>query len=183
MRQWRMLALMTAGGLLAIVGQAGAQSPSGPSDSGLLPEPAPSAPFGPPPGPTYPLPTGPMGGGLVPGPISPYATPSVPLEAVTLPSNSPGAFVENPFLPEKHLYLHVGGYGLQLGAVAPIPVSNNAAGVPNYTYDGISPRMNWGVIGTLGCLVDNQQFEVTGFYLPEATSRGGINAPGTLNAP
>ena len=183
MRQWRMLALMTAGGLLAIVGQAGAQSPSGPSDPGLLPEPAPSAPFGPPPGPTYPLPTGPMGGGLVPGPISPYATPSVPLEAVTLPSNSPGAFVENPFLPEKHLYLHVGGYGLQLGSVAPIPVSNNAAGVPNYTYDGISPRMNWGVIGTLGCLVDNQQFEVTGFYLPEATSRGGINAPGTLNAP
>lgn len=184
MRHWRMLALMSAGGLLAIVGQAGAQSPTGPSDPGLLPEPAPAAPsFGPPPGPTYPLPTGPMGGGLVPGPISPYATPSVPLEAVTLPSNSPGAFVENPFLPEKHLYMHVGAYGLQLGSVAPIAVSNNAAGVPNYTYDGISPRMNWGVTGTLGCLVDNQQFEVTGFYLPEATSRGGINAPGSLNAP
>jgi len=184
MRHSRVLAFFAASGLLAIAGQAIAQSPSIDSGGIVLPEPVPAAPsFGPPPRPTYPLPTGPMGGGLVPGPISPYSNPSVPLEAVTLPSNSPGAFVENPFLPEKHLFMHIGAYALQLGSVAPIPVSTDAAGVPNYTYDGISPRMNWGFIGTLGCLVDNQQFEVTGFYLPEMTSRGGVAASGSLNAP
>jgi hypothetical protein len=43
--------------------------------------------------------------------------------------------------------------------------------------------MNWGVIGTLGCLIDNQQFELTGFYLPEKTSSASITSAGQLNVP
>ena len=188
MRQWRAWAAMTVIGLLGHGSSVGAQSLPAGAPPGMIPEPVPS-------GPAYPPPGYGGGGGLVPGPISPYAAPPGPDGGVSLPANSPGAFIENPYEQEKRIFVHIGALGLQLGSVAPIPLSYNVPGnvdngtpipydaTPNYSYNVISPNMNWGVIGTLGCLIDNQQFEVTGFYLPEKTSSASITSAGQLNVP
>ena len=138
---------------------------------------------------------GPGMGGMVSGPISPYAAPAGPPDPLSLPADSPGAFIEEGYDIEKAVFFHVGAMGLQMQKVPSNYLSYTGpgptdSGLPptlgataNANYNSISPSMNWGVMATLGCLVDNQSFELTGYYLPQNTSESNIVSPGSLNVP
>ena len=195
MKRWSKAAAIALGwSLVGIVGGVDAQTLPGGQPS-VLPEPIPSAPtMGAPGG----LPGGPpgMGGGLVPGPISPYAAPSGPPDFLSLPAPSAGAFIEEGYGPEHHVFFHVGAYALQpqkvpsrylaYGGTAGTTDTGAAPALgspPIFNYDNISPGMNWGVTATLGYLVDNEAFEITGFYLPQLTSTAAMTQPGSLNVP
>ncbi len=132
---------------------------------------------------------------MVPGPLSPWAAPAGPPDPLSLPADSPGAFIEEGYDIEQAVFFHIGALGLQaqkvpsryLSYTGPGPTDSGAqptlGAQPNVNYDYLSPQMNWGVTGTLGYLVDNQAFELTGYWLPENTSEYTMVAPGSLNVP
>ncbi len=204
MKRWNKAAAITLSAWFGLGGSLWAQSLPGGKPS-VLPDPIPAGPSGAGmtgiPGGGIPggAGAGPMGmpgmGGMVPGPLAPWAAPAGPPDPLSLPADSPGAFIEEGYDIEKAVFMHIGALGLQpqkvpsryLSYTGPGPLDSGApptlGAQVNANYDSISPNMNWGFNATLGCLIDNQAFEITGFWLPQNTSQYSFVAPGSLNVP
>ena len=136
---------------------------------------------------------------LIPGPLSPAAAPRGPSPDLSLPMGHPSAFqCEEPAFHHE-VYFHLGPMFLQrqrlgrtivatidildrntLDEVAP---GNNFFQEPYADTNQLNPNPTYGGTFTFGIIGRRSSVELTGFYLPQHTTRRDYLMVGELNLP
>ncbi len=133
---------------------------------------------------------------MVPGPIDPASTPCVPPQGTEFPADHSSAFQCEEFVRDDHWYVDAGAVGWlrqKLGNGTPLVfgdpsnLKNGLAGGNNLptlqNLDDIGMNWNIGPQLTLGYLWQNQQLEVTGWWIPSNHNDVFTQMPGQLDLP
>jgi hypothetical protein len=134
------------------------------------------------------------------GPLPPQAAPHGPPDCMVLPPSIPGAFTDCPPEEDTGTYFYLGGLGMQRqrpshGSVAvidrlnPSPLDTGIRPVAErflteeLNFHNVSPSMNGAIEGTIGYMWGGNALELTGFYLPQASSSISVAQAGRLDLP
>lgn len=134
---------------------------------------------------------------LAPGPLNPLMAPAGPPPTLNLPADHTNAFPLDGFAPESKPYGSVGGMSLQRQGLTRTPIvfaddqngRIDTGGIPIgrlttlLPLDRMNPNQNGGTRATVGFLLGNQAFELTGFYLPAQSVGASITDQGRLLVP
>jgi hypothetical protein len=144
-----------------------------------------------------PLPCGQAcGPDMVPGPIDPSATPCVPCQGTEYPADHTSAFQCEEFVRDEHCYVDAGavawlrqklGNGTPLVFFDPSNIKNGLVSANNLptvqNLDDIPQDWNVGPKLTVGYVWQNEQIEVTGWWIPSFKNNTFTQAPGMLDLP